>query len=357
VGTFRLVLALMVVASHVGGFGDSPAGGTAVAGFFTISGFLMARTITENYSRSPGRFYLNRVIRIGPPFVVVLLVTALTVWVSNGVGPLSNPVTGGRYMPVEMPASLATLVEWNGRPFPVMSVPQVHLVPQAWSLVVEVIFYAAAPLVVAGLRSRLVAIVMAAALASLGLALLAPPTSDWMRSPATTGWMFLSGALAYRMAGRTGTPSAAADLIGAAAAGVVVFVGLGWAGLSSHAAHLIAPFPTIAWLLLGRWAARESRGLDRLMGNLAYGVFLGHFLGEMLMYWIAEWTLAATGRAGIFGIPDQSDTMLWTFSYVFALAVGVGIYFGIERPFEGLRRAVRRSRLAAAPAVVPPARV
>jgi peptidoglycan/LPS O-acetylase OafA/YrhL len=49
-GVMRLMLSLLVVGSHVGGMGEVPSGATAIAGFFTISGFLMARTIFENYS-------------------------------------------------------------------------------------------------------------------------------------------------------------------------------------------------------------------------------------------------------------------------------------------------------------------
>lgn len=256
-------------------------------------------------------------------------------------------------MPVELPDSPAGLVEWNNRSFPVMRTPQVYLVPQAWSLVIEVIFYACAPLIVVAIRSRLLPLAIAAALASLGLALLAPHTSGWIRSPACTGWMFLLGALAYRVAPRSGTPSLAADLVGAGIAGAVVFMGLGWAGLSQYVSHLLTPFCIVGWLWLGRWGGRESQGLDRLLGNFAYGVFLGHFLSEILMYGIAEWVLAATGHAGIFGIPDQSDTALWTFSYAFAMLAGIGIYYGVERPFEGLRRSVRRSRQrTTAPALV-----
>ena len=47
---FAIGVSLLVVGSHVGGMGDRPAGTTAIAGFFTISGFVMARTILENYS-------------------------------------------------------------------------------------------------------------------------------------------------------------------------------------------------------------------------------------------------------------------------------------------------------------------
>jgi peptidoglycan/LPS O-acetylase OafA/YrhL len=76
-GLTRLVLSLLVVGSHFGNLGE-PIGGTAVA-FFTISGFLMARTIRENYAGTAGvgRFYANRLVRIVPPFIAVLLLTAL----------------------------------------------------------------------------------------------------------------------------------------------------------------------------------------------------------------------------------------------------------------------------------------
>ena len=110
-GTFRLALSLLVVASHLGGMGDSPAGGTAVASFFAISGFLMARTIQENYGGLDyGRFYLNRLIRLAPPLVAVMLLTALMLWWRDSSG-FRISLNGPLYMPVEFPSSLAMLAE------------------------------------------------------------------------------------------------------------------------------------------------------------------------------------------------------------------------------------------------------
>ena len=343
-GVFRLVLSLMVVASHVGGMGDSPAGGSAVAAFFTISGFLMARTVSENYAgRGFTRFYVNRALRIMPPFLAVLAATALVVWVRDGVGFLANPVSQGRYMPVELPERLAGLIEWNERPFPIFSTPQVYLLPQAWSLVIEWAFYAVTPLAVVAVATRARPLVWGVAAASLILAWLARANPEWIRSVADTTWMFLGGMLAYHYAPRNVRPSAGIDLLGAVAAGAVVWLGLGWAGLSTATVHLLVPALVVAWLLLGQWSTRRSDGFDRWCGNLAYGVFLGHFLGSMLMYWIAEGVFAATGRFGIFGIPDQSDRLLWTSSYVFAILMGLAVYYGVERPLERLRRRVRRT--------------
>jgi len=91
-GVMRLILSLLVVGSHVGGMGEVPSGATAIAGFFTISGFLMARTIFENYSTAErrlegaARFYLNRFVRIVPPFAAVALLTFGLLWIRAGRG-------------------------------------------------------------------------------------------------------------------------------------------------------------------------------------------------------------------------------------------------------------------------------
>ena len=55
-------------------------GGIAVDGFFAVSGFLVARSYA--LSRGTGGFLLNRALRIGPAYVVAVLVVAL------GFGPL-----------------------------------------------------------------------------------------------------------------------------------------------------------------------------------------------------------------------------------------------------------------------------
>ena len=99
-GLVRLLLSLLVVGSHFGGLGE-PAGGTAVASFFAISGFLMARTIRENYEGARGalRFYANRCLRILPPFVIVLAATALLLWARESRPYLVNPASGEHMMP------------------------------------------------------------------------------------------------------------------------------------------------------------------------------------------------------------------------------------------------------------------
>lgn len=345
-GTIRLALSLLVVASHVGGMGDTPAGGTAVASFFAISGFLMARTVQENYSgRGYGRFYLNRLIRLGPPLVVVLLLTALILWVRDSRG-FRVSLDGPLFMPVEFPSSLATLVEWNLVGFPNLMKVQLHLVPQAWSLIVEGVFYLAAPLAVLLVARGYGAVLWTVSILSCGLAVASTFVRgdlDWLRSPSSSLWVFLLGMLAYFHARRP--PAHPGDGRGHGAVALVpvagvIAMGLGWTALPVGVVFLVTPFVIVAWLALGGWASRASGRVDGALGDTAYGVFVGHFLSVMAMLWIAEIVHRSTGVFGVFGTPDQE--LLHVSDFVASMIGGVLIYWLIERPFTRLRTLIRR---------------
>ena len=85
------------------------------------------------------------------------------------------------------------------------------------------------------------------------------------------------------------------------------------------------------WLFLGGWNSRASGAWDRRLGNLSYGVFLGHFLGTVAMYWIAEYVYTRTGLFGVFEIPDVTEQRLRVSAFVFALIFGCLIYVLFER--------------------------
>jgi peptidoglycan/LPS O-acetylase OafA/YrhL len=353
-GVMRLALSLLVVGSHVGGMGDRPAGTTAIAGFFTISGFLMARTILENYSdgarRADGflRFYANRAIRIGPPFIAALAVTWVALWMRDA-RPFQNHLEGGvptgAYMPVDLPRSPLGVfsLEWRG--FPLFVYPSVALLPQTWSLVTETAFYVAAPfLFLSFTATRTRSWRWIVPLASLCLAL-AGHHSNWLRSALAAVWVFWLGMQVYfltRMRQRAQSP---ATRHAALVPGVlVVLIGCGITRTSDDLAAFVVPLLVALWLFLGGWNSRASGAWDRRLGNLSYGVFLGHFLGTVAMYWIAEYVYTRTGLFGVFGIPDVTEQRLRVSAFVFALIFGCLIYLLFERPFEKLRTRLRRRR-------------
>jgi len=353
-GVMRLMLSLLVVGSHVGGMGDVPSGATAIAGFFTISGFLMARTLFENYSaegrrlEGAGRFFVNRLVRIVPPFAAVALLTWGALWFRSGrafQNLLEDGVVGGAYMPVDMPSSPLRLISLGLTGFPVFSRPSVALLPQAWSLVTETAFYVLAPLLFLSFtaRGRMRGWRVAVPLASVYLAFLARET-NWLRSAPAALWIFWLGMQTYFLARERENSSAVLRRIAVVPAVLVALVGCGLLQVPERAAMFLVPMLTAAWLALGGWDTRQMAGVDRLAGNISYGVFLGHFLSTISMYWTAEAVYTHTGAFGLFGIPDVSEVRLRVSAFVFAVVFGTLIYFAFERPFERLRASVRRRR-------------
>lgn len=163
-GLIRTILAITVVFAHLPTSQYVFVGGMrAVQLFYIISGFLIAHVISMNDSyRSSWKFYLNRMLRIFPIFYVVALLTLL-------VNVLINQNFFELYKSIPMSAD-ALLVFSNlvifGQDWVMFTA--VHdnqlvatenfrlsefplhsglLVPQAWTLGVELCFYLVAPFI------------------------------------------------------------------------------------------------------------------------------------------------------------------------------------------------------------------
>ena len=165
-GMLRTLLALSVVLDHLGGgTTDWLVGGRlAVQLFYVISGFLISYvlTATDHYRGAPGRFYANRALRLYP---VYLAVAALTLLAYAAGGDAFWRVYDGLPLAATLFLALSNLVilgqDWlmffgidHGAlaftgSFARSDVPlyQGLLVPQAWTLGVEMSFYLIAPFV------------------------------------------------------------------------------------------------------------------------------------------------------------------------------------------------------------------
>jgi peptidoglycan/LPS O-acetylase OafA/YrhL len=171
-GIFRLLLAAAVVIGHAWGM-RSPSipmvwGPLAVQMFFVISGFYMSLILTTKYLRLDhgiGRFYLNRALRLLPTYWVALaglILVALLLRPTDLPVPLSWWATQGEFdgRPLTFAAlvlSHLTLLAHDVLPF----LPDIGqraagdyvLIKPAWSIGMELWFYAVAPWLVR-LRSR-----------------------------------------------------------------------------------------------------------------------------------------------------------------------------------------------------------
>jgi peptidoglycan/LPS O-acetylase OafA/YrhL len=176
-GTFRFLLALAVAIDHANGlFGNRMISGLfAVQSFYVVSGFLIAHILTRKYPDTREGlwlFYSNRALRIFIPYWTVLAVTVLAslfAWFAVGnafnIGPwltrfsaldasaqafliLANLLISGQDL------SLWLVVD-GGRlsfAFNALTDPRTaiafNIVTPAWTVALELIFYAIAPFLV-----------------------------------------------------------------------------------------------------------------------------------------------------------------------------------------------------------------
>ena len=160
-GTFRFLLALSVIASHVGPIPNfyPPGGHTSVQAFFVLSGFYMALVLTYKYT-GPNQislFLTNRFLRIYPPYLFILFISALYIYFIRYPLPLSYDIQPTYFRDCSIGQELnfgqditlffgsnneGAIALQNG------SLPSLYgcyLLPQGWSLGMELIFYLLAP--------------------------------------------------------------------------------------------------------------------------------------------------------------------------------------------------------------------
>lgn len=300
-GHIRLLLALAVILSHL------PTatvqfihGGLAVQAFFVVSGFYMALVLDGKY-RDRKLFYSNRLLRLAPAYfammliaLVVLLAFEMTATSSLGIfkSAFSNPwsaaillfenifVVGQHWLYWFMIGEQGGLYldPHGGLPTETTAVGwQALLVPQSWSLSLELMFYAIAP----WLARRKLKVIIAIALASIGLrfagSYLPVEFPLWQgRLFITVLFMFLFGMLAYRALPLVNRMPRYIQLSVTAMmiAGIILLPNT---GLS----HSVQSWLVYIGMAIGTpfaFAATRQNGYDRWIGELSYPIYLTHLV-------------------------------------------------------------------------------
>ena len=158
-GKLRLVLALLVVFSHIkleyftnlgwepGSIGRYNSGSVAVVNFFAISGFVMA-ALWEKYFE-PGRegnrlkkigiFYVDRLVRLFPQFFFYSVVALFFIQVLN--------IQSSNWENIDLGVLIHNLTMLP-LGFNMFLNSRTVLIPQAWSLGLELTFWIAQPFLV-----------------------------------------------------------------------------------------------------------------------------------------------------------------------------------------------------------------
>jgi peptidoglycan/LPS O-acetylase OafA/YrhL len=319
-GTYRLLLALAVALSHAGVtfLGGHNPGVVAVISFYLISGYVMTglvRNYYEDYRKVP-LFYLDRMARIFPQYLLFMALAA--------AGYLFLGFSSYYLSGVTLACAAANLaaIPLNFFLFS-PAIARCMLIPQGWSLGLELMFYLLFPVVlISGRRNLWLALSL---LVWLAAAFGAIDTDLW-------GYRLLPGTLFVFLVGSSifdhQTPSLKhpAVLILALMAGCTpLLCGLGKMALLYNFEELLGLFIGVPALFLLARCKRTKE--DDWLGNLSYGVFLCHFL--------VIWTLESLGMppsAGGNTLVPAASLLLGYFGYV-----------AVERPVLRWRRGLRQA--------------
>ncbi|AKP92102.1 acyltransferase [Achromobacter xylosoxidans] len=353
-GMLRTLLALSVVLDHLGGgTTDWLVGGRlAVQLFYVISGFLISYvlTATDHYRGAPGRFYANRALRLYPVYLAVAALTLLA-YAGNG-GAAFWRVYEGLPLAATLFLALSNLVilgqDWlmffgieHGAlaftgSFAHSDVPlyQGLLVPQAWTLGVELSFYLIAPFVLHSPR-RLLALLVASlalrvALVASGIGVSDPWTYRFFPTELA---LFLAGSLSHQvLLPRWQAWMARAPRLPEVGTGLLLLyvlahfsIGLPHTVRDGLAVLLFAALLPLAFLFQSR------HRLDKVIGELSYPIYICHALVILFFDWLLDGTqvrqpamFTALVVAGCIGFAALLNTL-------------------IADPVERLRRRLRRA--------------
>jgi peptidoglycan/LPS O-acetylase OafA/YrhL len=321
-GVVRVALALAVVLSHL-----PPAtfhfigGGLAVQGFFIISGFYMALVLSGKYA-STGLFYSNRLLRLMPGYFAMMAIAAFTLFVLGASVTITPEMLSAAYRRQDVGSFLIfeniavvgqEMLYWFktqadgtlaldllGRPETEQEglAFRAMLLPQAWSLSMELVFYLFAPLLVRARWSTLLWLAAASIALRFAGYLLPVDYGLWQgRFFPTALFLFIFGILAHRalpLAQRL--PKIVGWLFNAALLATIIALPL--AKLPGEASRWIV-YGAIALALPFVFNASKNFAADRWLGDLSYPIYLTHLvvIGFVLTFEVplAMWTaLAAT---------------------------------------------------------------
>ncbi|MGY4269729.1 MULTISPECIES: acyltransferase family protein [unclassified Bradyrhizobium] len=337
-GIFRFLLALCVVVTHAPGsqlFGHSLLSGiTAVQGFYVISGFLITMVLNTRAGYSDvSQFYLSRYLRLWPAYAVVALLTLIVLKRSTFVAGLEHlDFVGAAFVVFSNCAIffqdlyLFLGISPDGSLFPTSHFatepgPQLNglmLVPQMWSVGVELTFYAIAPFIC---RSplRLLGLLAFGIAVRLAIGYWSPHDIDpwhYRFSPAEMT-MFAAGGLSYfaskalRM-----VPVGILQIAGAFTLAGVAFIVLATPlSIQDFSQTFFLLNPKVILLIAVScpllFAAFRTSRIDSMIGELSYPMYLSHLFVYAVMKDHAPSVMTPDNFAYVCATIIFSAALLW----------------------------------------------
>ena len=357
-GTFRFLLAMSVTLGHFGtvwGY-HIMNGRMAVQCFFMISGFLISLVLSQKYDpgTADGRalFYTNRALRIFVPywsFCLMILLAHALIYLTLDIR-FGADAALAQHWPEMTPVTRIYLLfsnvfiltqEWSmwlvyqtGAMIPVWSsdlhsphLGSLQVIPQAWSISLELMFYAIAPFLLRRHWLVLLAIIVATYISRSVLAAYGLNGSGFVYRffPLEIG-LFLAGALSHRVyayvSARCTVPFGVCAITSSVLLGLVL-VQQYVDRLDNHQFYLL-----VALALPSLFEVSRRIRFDSWLGELSYPIYLAH------VSVLSAGQVVATALIG--QIEDRSLLVLAMAAAT--VLVAIAYVYWIDAPFERWRQ-------------------
>jgi peptidoglycan/LPS O-acetylase OafA/YrhL len=325
-GIARFVLAIVLVANHLWAPVDNRIGASVMSAFYMISGYLITKVLYETYgfdASGTARFLVNRVLRVFPAY-----------WLFLGLTLLMLMLFGERFAVIPQIGWPQSTEDWLRNVTLVdLTWGEAILIPPAWALGVEVLFYILMPLALARSAAAITAWFVASVVVAVVLVAIDAPFG-YRYHPAYAASLFVSaGAMLYLYRERLGWMrlpwGALAPMLAAFIAFPVLIAAAGLDPLTlGYYGAALAFAPILITLML---EVRQPSAVDRWLGDLAMPVFVGHFLAAGIVKLMMEDGAPTHGTA--FFLAALALTLV-----ISALFVAL-----IDAPLQRLRARVRHA--------------
>lgn len=291
-GTIRFFLASFVVISHFPNSGMKlNLGVVSVICFYFISGYLMKKSYNRfvtNSQRPALDFYIDRVIKLFPQYILIVVFTFVcmsyfgksqVIWFLNQDVTLSKVLLNLSLLPTN----------YVFEPFVINALKPHPVIPPAWSLATEFHFYLLLPLIFS-LNKKLWVVLLVAVLCVQFISLF---FASGAFNSDSFGYRYIFGVLSIFLYGFAFAESSdnfyrRACLLIWSIFTLFLFVITPAVGVWNN--------PVVQELLIGGFIAlplgyyfttiktsKNYRGIDNMLGDLAYPMFISHFLSFYLV--------------------------------------------------------------------------
>ena len=327
-GMLRLYLAVSVFAWHVWQVDDRHMiySFAAVYCFFIMSGFYISMALDRNYPASPSgtlRFYANRILRLYPTYLAVLVMTASAFAAGiikiGGVPNINGP---WHFWPVIWQLTVLPRVIYLN--LTLNTTVDQNTFNVFLSVGLEMIFYTIAPFFVRWKTPNLILLFLASAIWHFTPWILGWPDRQWQYEffPSLLVF-FVAGALSYRLylAIKYDIPKYVGWLL---PIGIVTYGACFNQPIYTNYFEPLAIDVSMVLMMPFLFVASRGSRIDKFLGDLSYPFFVFHPLAALL-------------AGGGIGLPTNAGL-----AFAIAIAGSVAIHFIVELPIDRMRSVIRK---------------